>query len=334
MGLARMMGAVVLESHDSSTFFAEAVGVLVGAVKADVLLRARQSPTLAISIDEKGRYLNIVLAYLDVTKGWEPQTVVLGYRELRGLESTDLMACVSDCFREHDLDLRKIVAYTADGASVMGTRRAMGEPGGRNVAALLRQRVEQPVIVTHCSAHRLQLAINDAYSSDPELKALERCINCMFKYFRGKEGDGSIATVELCFWSEVTGEEMLSSLGTAKARWLSLLKPLKQIHKSYVTILAQLSWQYDSEKNRETKKTIQWAWLIMSSWETRVTVAGLVDILEECWRAKLRLEKLQTPRKIHELARAEGWIARAIPQAQPIRSTHGAVSGSSAWRRS
>ena len=199
IGVARMMGASVLESHDSTTFFTEAAGILVSTVKSEVLARVRQSPMLAISIDKKGRFLNIVLAYLDASAGWEPRTMVLGYRELRGLESTDLMACISECFLEHELDFCKLVAFTADGASVMGTRRAMGELGGRNVAALLRQRVQQPLIVTHSSAHRLQLAMNDAYSSDPELKALERCINAMFKSFRGKEGDGSIATVELCF---------------------------------------------------------------------------------------------------------------------------------------
>ncbi len=114
-------------------------------------------------------------------------------------------------------------------------------------------------------------------------------------------GNGdAIAVTELIFWSEVTGEEMLSALGTAKARWLSMLSPMEKIHRAYITLLTFLSCQFDREKDREKRKTIQWVYKALASWEARLTIAGLVDILRDCFLAKNQLEGQKSPGKVWE----------------------------------
>ena len=74
---------------------------------------------------------------------------------------------------------------------------------------------------------------------------------------------------------------MLGSLGTAKARWLSLLDPLEKVEKSYVTSLAYLCQLFDTERDRENRKRTQETFLFLASWPFRFTLAGVMDILCE-----------------------------------------------------
>ena len=84
---------------------------------------------------------------------------------------------------------------------------------------------------------------------------------------------------------------MLTSLGTGKARWLSLLAPLRKLEASYVTLMAFLAQQFETENDREKKKKTHKTFTFLASWEFRFTLAGIVDILAECWLAKSKLEK-------------------------------------------
>ena len=43
--------------------------------------------------------------------------------------------------------------------------------------------------------------------------------------------------MDFVFWSEVSGEEMLNSLGTAQARWLSMLQPVLTAASSKVSCM-------------------------------------------------------------------------------------------------
>ena len=92
------------------------------------------------------------------------------------LSLQDLFDCIKALLEEHRLDPKKIVGFTADGASVMGTMRSLSDQGS-NVAYLLSQLVGKPLLVTHCAAHRLQLAISGAYTKVPYLKDMEKRIN-------------------------------------------------------------------------------------------------------------------------------------------------------------
>ena len=47
---------------------------------------------------------------------------------------------------------------------------------------------------------------------------------------------------------------MLTSLGTGKARWLSVLAPLRKLESSYVMLMAFLAQNFQTEPDREKKK--------------------------------------------------------------------------------
>ena len=59
------------------------------------------------------------------------------------------------------LDMERLASFTADGASVMGTRAALSA-GGNDVASMLSAAAARPLLVEHCAAHRLQLSASQA----------------------------------------------------------------------------------------------------------------------------------------------------------------------------
>ena len=88
----------------------------------------------SISMDEKEVYVVAVLSL--VTEQWGRVTRLLSFRELPGFTASEIFACLQEMLRELDVPLEKSLGFTADGASVMGSRRAFGLPGS-NVAKLL-----------------------------------------------------------------------------------------------------------------------------------------------------------------------------------------------------
>ena len=182
----------------------------------------------------------------------------------------------------------------------MGTRAALS-PGKRNVAAILQAAASQPLLVAHCAAHRLQLSVASALRSDECLGKVEHAITRLFRFLRGPSGLGDGHVLGLLFWSGVTEEPMLGSLGTAKTRWLSPLDPLEKVEKSYITLLTYLCQLFETERDRENRKRTQETFLFLASWPFRFTLAGIIDILRECCSAKNKLEKRLTPTATREV---------------------------------
>jgi hypothetical protein len=120
-----------------------------------------QSPAFGISVDEKDAHIVFLITYLQ--RNGQAHTVPVLYEPLPGLDAVDVFGCVEQFVTKNELDTEKFLAFTADGASVMGTRRALGDVTGDNVAAHLRRRSGHFFHVTHCAPHRLQLCVQDAY---------------------------------------------------------------------------------------------------------------------------------------------------------------------------
>ena len=99
------------------------------------------------------------MSYLDAS--FCSRSILLAYRELSGFTAADIAKSVADACNERGLDLRRLCTFTADGASVMGTRAAMSA-GGDNVARRLSDAAQRPALITHCAVHRLQLCVSAA----------------------------------------------------------------------------------------------------------------------------------------------------------------------------
>lgn len=66
-----------------------------------------------------------------------------------GFEAQDLFNLVRSLLDSWGLKKEHLVGFTADGASVMGTRAALNNPG-ENVATKLAAWANHPLLVTHC----------------------------------------------------------------------------------------------------------------------------------------------------------------------------------------
>ena len=177
--VSRLQDAQVSRAHDSDTFWKEAKDLIHKHWMADLLGRIKQSPWISLAIDEKDTKLCAVLSFLDVTAGWSVRTVHLAYKQLHGLKAQDVADVIQRIFDDHGISFSRLLCFTADGASVMGTMRAMAadSPDGKSVAARLCEKAGHALWITRCAAHRLQLFVRDAHSAVPYLKDLERNVN-------------------------------------------------------------------------------------------------------------------------------------------------------------
>ena len=181
VAFAQITGGVLPDAQQSSTVFEESRDIIVRHVQRYLVDAVRQSPYYAISVDEKDAMIIIVITFLDKSrqKAWAP----LAYKHLAGLEAADLFQAIMDSLEEHGLDPKNLIAFCADGASVMGTHKALSDPrDGNNVARRLQARVGHPLLVQHCSPHRLQLAIETAFHSEEYLQEMEKRIRSLFKH--------------------------------------------------------------------------------------------------------------------------------------------------------
>ena len=97
----------------------------------------------------------------------------------------------------------------------------------------------------------------------------------------------------MIFWSDIGDEELLASLSTSSARWLSLLLPIEKLLKSWKSLLGHLLYQYKFHSNHEGKKTLQWLFHGFGNWEARLSLAGVADVLGICMATKNALESVQ-----------------------------------------
>ncbi|CAE7839737.1 unnamed protein product [Symbiodinium necroappetens] len=222
--MARQVGGVLLESHDSETTFCRMRDGAFADMKRRLGKELRSCRAFSLCMDEKDIFL--VVAVKIITEEWDVITRLLSYRELSGFTAPEIFGCLQQMLTELDIEdpcdatlgdrtptdlLRKCPGFTSDGASVMGSRRAFGF----------------------------------------YLVSLEKICHKLFRFLRNHPH----SHVDLVFWASlVEDEDFLSHLGTAKARWLSLLQPLAQIEKSYHTILCHLHFAHTEEKGREKRK--------------------------------------------------------------------------------
>lgn len=107
--------------------------------------------------------------------------------------------------------LKKLVGCNFDGATVM-----MGKKSG--VAVQIQKKVPPPVVILHCVAHNLELAVLDAVKTIPYLETFDETIRQVFKfYYYSPKKRREVNAV-----SEILDENPANfSSNIEKTRWLS-----------------------------------------------------------------------------------------------------------------
>lgn len=175
----------VLDDHDSNDLFNEFKTAIENAVDEEFLKRVRQSPIYGIPIDLKDNFGNLVITYMD-TETYERRLDLLELGLVPSHGADDLFKWVVAVFKRKSLDVEKIWIFSADGASVNGTKKAddlnCAVHQGSNVARLLQDHVENIIVVTHCAAHKFFLACNESWRSVPYFPSMDKRITSLHNH--------------------------------------------------------------------------------------------------------------------------------------------------------
>ena len=72
----------------------------------------------------------------------------------------------------------------------------------------------------------------NVHKNDEYLVEMNSVIKCLIRNLR----NAPATKLNLIFWCDVAGEDMLTTLGSGKARWLSVLSPMEKLLNSYVVM--------------------------------------------------------------------------------------------------
>lgn len=120
----------------------------------------------------------VFVRYVD--KQGQPRTKFVDIVPLESATADGVCNAVTTSLETIDIDQetlkKKLVGCNFDGPSVM-----MGKKSG--VAVQIQKKVPQPVVILHCVAHNLELAVLDAVKTVPYLETFHETIRQVFKFY-------------------------------------------------------------------------------------------------------------------------------------------------------
>ena len=167
------------ESWRSKNYAFEFVECINAIVTETVMKEIRESEFHTLIVDESTdisvtKMLIIYIKYRPVTSKCH-KTVFAGIVKLTACDSRSILAAIQQFYIENNIDLRKIVMFTSDGAAVM-----LGKRNG--VDALLRAQVPH-LTEQHCVAHREDLGIDDAWKKVSLMKDIKLLLRTVYTIF-------------------------------------------------------------------------------------------------------------------------------------------------------
>ncbi|GLC66667.1 hypothetical protein PLESTF_000459000 [Pleodorina starrii] len=189
----------------------------------------QKSDFIALTIDESTdrtikHNLAMYVSYID-----DNGNVLNRYRKLEEIKGSAnakaLFDLVKKALEDDGIDMKKIVGFTSDGASVM-----VGEHKG--VAALLKK--ECPgVLSLHCAAHKLALSCADLFKGDEELLLLDGMISKIYGYFKVSP----LRREDLRSLQELLKAKEYKLLKPHAVRWLSRARCIRRLKELYPVLL-------------------------------------------------------------------------------------------------
>ena len=205
---------------------------------ANLIQEVKQSPFFSLSVDEKDAMLVILITFID-SKGCKV-TSPLAYKNLSGLEAKDIFSLIVATLEEHGLPKENLVAFCADGrvsdgnaSSPCHEKETMWLASCKTIAS-----THYWFSTVHCTGCSLQSNLPFILMNISKVwKNASR--HCLLIH-----SNSPSTSIDILFWSELTGEDVLTSLNTSTSRWLSGLRPLEKLNASYLTMLAHLMYEF------------------------------------------------------------------------------------------
>ncbi|OQR85442.1 hypothetical protein ACHHYP_11820 [Achlya hypogyna] len=192
-------------TYTTNTSAGEMVAVCRTSVLAATLAAVRLAKYFSVMVDEStdiASSKNLIMM-LRFVHGATVATRMLALVELADGTAKTIVDVILATLEKHDLDIANLVGFASDGASVMIGRI-------KGVATWL-EKLAPRVVASHCCAHRLSLATEDA--EGPLDEAAIACIMTVYKYLSKSEPRRKQLAE--------AGTRTLKPLQGAVTRWLS-----------------------------------------------------------------------------------------------------------------
>ena len=224
----------------------------------DLVIKIKQSDVFGLLTDEVTDISNICqlvsfIKYFDEEKG-KADTVFIDCSDLLNFspkaspDANAIVSCLTEKFKELNLEVAKLKAFVSDGASVM-----TGSKGG--VATKLKNDFSKTLINIHCICHRLALACADTGDEFKFMRNFEENLIEIWKFFKNssKRLKMYVKTTLKCKQFDSLSNKRKKNIvkkvkKACRTRWLSLHAGVDATYEEYEGLVRSL------EKIRDTDK--------------------------------------------------------------------------------
>lgn len=193
------------------------------------------------------------------------KTVFSGILKLTGCTSSFIFQAIDDFYINNNINMRDMVMFTSDGASVM-----LGKNNG--VATLLRRRIPH-LSQQHCVAHKEDLGIDDAWKQVPLMNGIETLLKTVFTMF-------SRSTVKKASFEElasITECDALAYRPLNEVRWLSRHFAVRAFLRNYDLLIEYCTEEIEKSNDPICKYCLK----LLKDPKYRLALMVLNDVLEE-----------------------------------------------------
>lgn len=210
----------------------EMTAALSQAVEQNMFKELKSSPFFGLICDESSDVSNykkhiIYLTY--VNESGIGKTSFIDIIDIKDGKAETSLDSTKAVLQNLDIDLNKLVGLGTDGAAVM-----IGCKGG--VGVLLKNAGAFYLVQTHCSAHRVSLALSQSAKSIPRIKNIELVLAQLYHFFY----DSSVRESVLRQIYEINEMPEVKLKEPKNVRWLSLYEAVSAVVKSFGSIVEAL----------------------------------------------------------------------------------------------
>jgi len=212
------------------------------------------------------------LIYLRFVENGKPVNHYFSIEDVEHATAEGILQKIEESFDRNRLPnwKDKLIGFGSDGASVN-----LGCRGG--IAALIKRDVPH-LVITHCIAHRLELAANSAIKHHKHMTEIQDLLQYLYKHYQYSPK----ALRELKQIGEVLEEKVLKPTKLAGTRWLPHIhRALNVLVKGFKVLLAHFEHIRESRSGTaEVQARATWISKKLKDYKFLYTVFFVLDILE------------------------------------------------------
>lgn len=219
----------------------EMTAALAQAVEQNMFKELKSSPFFGLICDESSdvsNYKKLILYLTYINESGIGKTSFIDIIDIKDGKAETILDSTKTVLQNLDIDLGKVVGLGTDGAAVM-----TGCKGG--VGVLLKNAGASYLVQTHCSAHRVSLALSQAAKNIPRIKNIEIILAQLYHFFY----DSPVRESVLRQIYEINDMPEVKLKEPKNVRWLSLYEAVSAVSKSFGSIVEAL--EHIAEKKND-----------------------------------------------------------------------------------